>query len=83
MRNGLNTFLSNLESVTRLDQIQDLIVGLRADLAVDHVVYHWISVDGQQYGFGTYDPAWAQRYQDMDYIRIDPVVLVKLREAVG
>ncbi|SEN05631.1 regulatory protein, luxR family [Loktanella fryxellensis] len=75
MRNGLNTFLSNLESVTRLDQIQDLIVGLRDELAVDHVIYHWISVDGQQYGFGTYDPTWAQRYQDMDYIRVDPVVL--------
>ena len=75
MRNRLNRFLLELEATDRLDQIQGLILTLRDELRVDHVVYHWISVDGEQYGFGTYDPAWAQRYQDMEYIRIDPVVL--------
>ncbi len=75
MRNKLNRFLQDLESTDRLDQIQILIVDLRSVLEIDHVVYHWISVDGDQYGFGTYSPAWAQRYQDQDYIRADPVVL--------
>lgn len=75
MRNKVNRFLQTLESIDRLDQLQGLATDLRRDLAVDHVVYHWISVDGGQYGCGTYDPVWAQRYQDQEYIRIDPVVL--------
>lgn len=75
MRTRLNRFLQDLESADRLEQIQGLTTQLRDALEIDHVVYHWVSVDGEQYGFGTYDPAWAQRYQDQDYIRIDPVVL--------
>jgi hypothetical protein len=43
-------------------------------LDVDHVVDHWVSVDCEQYGLGTYDPVWAQRYQDQDYICVDPFV---------
>ncbi len=75
MRKKLNSFLQSLEVTDKLDQIQGLILGLRDMLAIDHIVYHWISVDGEQYGFGSYSPAWAQRYQDADYIRTDPVVL--------
>jgi len=52
-----------------------LIVRLRDEFKVDHVVYHWLSADGEQYGFGTYDPIWVQRYIEQDYIRIDPVVI--------
>ena len=37
-------------------------------------MYHWVSADGKQYGFGTYDPKWVQHYVDKDYLRIDPVV---------
>lgn len=44
-------------------------------MAVDHVVYHWVSADGEQYGYGTYDSAWVARYIEQDYLRIDPVVL--------
>ena len=29
---------------------------------------------GQQYGCGTYDPAWVQRYLEKGYLRIDPVI---------
>jgi len=48
-----------LEKADALEQLQDLIVGLRDALKVDHVVYHWVSADGEQYGFGTYDPKWV------------------------
>ncbi len=71
----LDTFLRALEQADALEQIQDLIVGLRDTFEIDHVVYHWVSADGEQYGFGTYDPAWAQRYVERDYIRIDPVIV--------
>ncbi len=71
----LDTFLQALEQADALDQIQTLILGLRDRFEIDHVVYHWVSADGEQYGFGTYDPAWAQRYVERDYLRVDPVVI--------
>ncbi len=75
MRNKFNLFYQGLEQAEQLDQIQDLIVGLRDQLEVDHAVYHWVSTDGEQYGFGTYPPVWAQHYVDRDYLRVDPVIL--------
>ncbi len=71
----LDRFLRTLEQAETLDQIQELIVGLRDSLAIDNIVYHWVSADGEQYGFGTYDPKWVQHYIDQDYLRIDPVIL--------
>lgn len=71
----LDQFLSKLREADALEQIQGLIIDLRDSLHVDHVVYHWVSADGEQYGFGTYDPIWVQRYIDQEYLRTDPVVL--------
>ena len=71
----LDQFLSKLGEADALDQIQGLITGLRDSLRVDHIVYHWVRAEGEQYGFGTYDPAWVQRYVDQEYLRTDPVVL--------
>ncbi|MFQ1699516.1 autoinducer binding domain-containing protein [Loktanella agnita] len=71
----LDQFLQALDQADALDQIQQLIVDLRDYCQVDHIVYHWVSADGEQYGFGTYDPRWAQRYSDRDYLRVDPVII--------
>ena len=71
----LDLFLRELEQAKTLAEIQGLVISLRDTLAVDHVVYHWVSADGEQYGFGTYAPEWAQRYVDKDYLRIDPVIV--------
>lgn len=71
----LGSFLGQLEQAEGLDQIQALIVALRDHYQVDHIVYHWVSADGEQYGCGTYDPVWVQRYVDREYLRIDPVVI--------
>lgn len=68
-------YLERVEQATGLFDIQILITDLRDHYKVDHIVYHWVSSDGEQYGCGTYDPEWAQRYVDQDYLRIDPVVL--------
>jgi DNA-binding CsgD family transcriptional regulator len=67
-------FLEQVERATGLPELQDLILALRRQLSVDHIVYHWVSADGEQYGFGTYDPVWVQRYVDREYLRVDPVV---------
>ncbi len=72
---AIEQFLRALEQADGTEAIQAAVVALRDNLAVDHLVYHWVSTDGEQYGFGTYDPAWVQHYVDRDYLRIDPVVL--------
>jgi DNA-binding CsgD family transcriptional regulator len=72
---SLETFLAQVEQARGLDDIQSLILQLRDAYDVAHIVYHWVSADGEQYGCGTYDPKWVQRYVEQDYLRIDPVIL--------
>ena len=66
--------LEELERATALDQLQGLIEALRDEFQVDHMVYHWVSAKGEQYGCGTYSDEWVQRYIDRDYLRVDPVI---------
>ncbi len=75
MLNDFNNFFQGLERAERLDEIQGLLVALRDEMQIDHTVYHWVSADGEQYGFGTYTPAWIQHYLDKEYLRVDPVIL--------
>lgn len=71
----LETVLERLERSAALDELQDIIVGLRDAFGVDHMVYHWVNGNGDQYGCGTYAPEWVERYLEQGYLRIDPVVL--------
>ena len=68
-------YLKSLDRATGLEDLQRCTEELRDQLGVAHTVYHWVSADGEQYGCGTYDRSWVQRYVDRNYIRIDPVVL--------
>ena len=67
-------FLERLERAERLEDLQAVSEALRDLYKVDHLIYHWVSASGEQYGCGTYDPVWVQRYIDKGYLRIDPVV---------
>jgi DNA-binding CsgD family transcriptional regulator len=71
----LEMVAGQLEAAGSLSDLQKIVVGLRDSLGIDHIVYHWVSADGEQYGCGTYDPVWVQRYVDREYLRIDPVIL--------
>ena len=58
------------------DRIQgNAIITLRAYFGVENIVYHWVDSAGEQYGYGTYPLDWAARYQEQNYLRIDPVVI--------
>lgn len=72
---SLDTILELVERAETLTAMQGAIEALRDHYKVDHIVYHWVSGDGDQYGCGTYDMRWVQRYLDQNYLRIDPVVL--------
>ncbi|MDV4143260.1 MULTISPECIES: helix-turn-helix transcriptional regulator [Shimia] len=69
------TLLGELERAQGLEQLQSAILDLRDHFRVDHMVYHWVSSDGEQFGCGTYSDAWVQRYVDQDYLRVDPVII--------
>lgn len=68
-------FIQDLQEAKSLEDMQSNILKLKDCLQIDHVVYHWVSADGEQYGCGTYSAQWAQRYHDKDYLRIDPVII--------
>jgi len=63
-----------LEGASELSDLQQVIETFCDHFGVDHVVYHWVSGAGDQYGCGTYAPEWVQRYLDREYLRVDPVV---------
>lgn len=69
------SFLEKLEQAQTLEDLQERAEALRAYYSIDHIVYHWVSSKGEQYGCGTYDRVWADKYVEMDYLRVDPVVV--------
>ncbi|SEQ09991.1 helix-turn-helix transcriptional regulator [Thalassovita taeanensis] len=75
MKPRVEQILEDLEQATGLEHLQIAVEALRDHYRVDHVVYHWVSSSGEQYGCGTYSPEWAQRYQEQEYLRTDPVIL--------
>ena len=69
-----DSILEALERATELPAMQQVIERLRDHYETDHMVYHWVSAAGDQYGCGTYSPEWVQRYLQKEYLRIDPVI---------
>jgi DNA-binding CsgD family transcriptional regulator len=70
----LDALIERLEQAEGLDDLQLLIEEIRDEYGVDHIVYHWVNSAGEQYGCGTYDLEWVNRYIEKGYLRIDPVV---------
>ena len=70
----LDTILEALEGASELSGLQTAIERLREYFKVDHMVYHWVSGAGDQYGCGTYSQEWVERYLEKEYLRIDPVI---------
>lgn len=74
MQTGLAVFIERLQQATTLDGLQALVLELRDQIGVEHLVYHSVNSTGQQYAVLTYSPDWVDHYLALDYARIDPVV---------
>ncbi len=44
----LELVAGQLEAADSLSDLQEIVVDLRDSLCVDHIVYHWVSADGEQ-----------------------------------
>ncbi len=75
LNSGLDDQLARLEAATSQEDLQPLIEDLRDSYGIDHIVYHWVAANGEQFGCGTYDPVWVERYVNQDYLRTDPVII--------
>ena len=70
----LEAILERLETADGLEGIQSAITGLRDEFGIDNLVYHWVNAAGDNFGCGTYSRMWRHRYEEMNYVRIDPVI---------
>ena len=74
MRDELDGILEQLQAARDLADLQHAAEALRDHYAIAHIVYHWVSSAGDQYGAGTYSQAWVDRYLEKGYLRLDPVL---------
>jgi DNA-binding CsgD family transcriptional regulator len=75
----LEAFLERLQSTKSIEDLRVSAHELRDLYKVSHIVYHTVSVNGEQVGAFTYDLSWVRRYIENDYKSIDPVVLAATR----
>ena len=74
MQTRLVRFIEWLQQARTLEELRRVIVSLRDDFGVEHLVYHSLNSTGQQYAALTYAPSWVDRYLEQDYGHVDPVV---------
>ncbi|MFL4468576.1 autoinducer binding domain-containing protein [Tateyamaria armeniaca] len=71
----LELILEELEQADGLAGLQSATEALREYYKIDHVIYHWVDSAGDQYGCGTYSDTWRYRYLELNYLRVDPVII--------
>jgi len=74
MQVKLEEFIENLQRAEALEDLQSATERLRDHYKISHIVYHWVNSAGERFGAGTYSSEWVDRYLEMDYLRMDPVI---------
>lgn len=72
---NLDQIIQDLDATKAHEELDAIIFSLRDAFGIDHIVYHWVDSAGDQYGFGTYSVEWQVRYLEMNYLRVDPVII--------
>lgn len=72
--NKLEEYLERLQQAEDLSDLQGATETLRDHHSISHIVYHWVNSSGERFGAGTYSSEWVDRYLEMDYLRMDPVI---------
>jgi len=74
MTTSLEALLTFLHDADTLEAFQTATEAVRDHYRTHHCVYHWVNSDGERFGAGTYSSVWVDRYLEMDYLRMDPVI---------
>lgn len=74
MKPELETLLTFLQGAASPEDLQTAAQKLRGYYGVAHVVYQWLSSEGERFGAGTYSDQWIDCYLEKDYLRMDPVI---------
>ena len=70
----LEKLIEGLQRAEGLEDLQSATQDLKRHYAIAHIVYHWVNSAGERFGAGTYSSDWVDRYLEMDYLRMDPVI---------
>lgn len=76
---NLEAFLERLQTTRSIEDLSVAAHELRDIFGVTHIVYHTVSISGEQVGAFTYSLEWVRQYIEKDYRSIDPVVLAAAR----
>ena len=79
VREEHEALLERLQTTSSIEELHVWAHELRDALGVLHVMYHTATLTREQIGAFTYSREWAHRYVEMDYRRVDPVVIGALR----
>ena len=74
MTRKLEKYLERLETTSTVDDLSSLADVLRDTYDVKNVSYLATNLNGLPFVSSTYDPKWAQHYEEQKYMLIDPVV---------
>ncbi len=74
MSRTLENFTDALNGASSVGQVERQVTDLRDRLGLQHLLYHWVSFEGEMFGAGTYDDAWRDHYISEDFARYDPVL---------
>ncbi len=70
----MEDFIERLQRAKALKDLQSATEELCEHYSIAHIVYHWVNSVGERFGCGTYSSEWVDRYLEMDYLRMDPVI---------
>jgi DNA-binding CsgD family transcriptional regulator len=73
-REKLESVLERLQTTSSIEELQPAAHELRDALGVTNVIYHTLTLKGEQVAAFTYPLEWARRYLEKDYVKIDPVL---------
>lgn len=80
MTRKLEIFLERLETTNSVDDLSSLADILRDTYDVKNMSYLATNLNGLPFVSSTYDPKWANHYEDQNYMVIDPVVRGALQQ---
>lgn len=71
----LEQFIESINSSKTYEELFEVLLALRDELQVSHIVYHSINRNGEPFALASYSADWANYYGGEELFKIDPVVL--------